>query len=59
MDKKREKYIMENEKNEMKKKPGKVLPWLAAVLLVAALAARAAVPCPRAWLRRSGTSAHS
>ena len=43
MDKKREKYIMENEKNEMKKKPGKVLPWLAAVLLVAALAARAAV----------------
>ena len=38
MDKKREKYIMENEKNEMKKKPGKVLPWLAAVLLAAALA---------------------
>ena len=37
---------MENEKNEMKKKPGKVLPWLAAVLLVAALAARAAVPVP-------------
>ena len=37
MDKKREKYIMENEKNEMKKKPGKVLPWLAAVLLAAAL----------------------
>lgn len=37
---------MENEKNEMKKKPGKVLPWLAAVLLVAALAARAAVPAP-------------
>ena len=29
---------MENEKNEMKKKPGKVLPWLAAVLLAAALA---------------------
>lgn len=46
MDKKREKYIMENEKNEMKKKPGKVLPWLAAVLLAAALAARAAVPVP-------------
>ena len=37
---------MENEKNEMKKKPGKVLPWLAAVLLAAALAARAAVPVP-------------
>lgn len=46
MDKKREKYIMENEKNEMKKKPGKVLPWLAAVLLAAALAARVAVPVP-------------
>lgn len=30
----------------MKKKPGKVLPWLAAVLLAAALAARAAVPVP-------------
>ena len=37
---------MENEKNEMKKKPGKVLPWLAAVLLAAALAARAVVPVP-------------
>lgn len=37
---------MENEKSEMKKKPGKVLPWLAAVLLAAALAARAAVPVP-------------
>ena len=28
MDKKREKYIMENEKNEMKKKPGKLSNWI-------------------------------
>lgn len=37
---------MENEKNGMKKKSGKVLPWVAAVLLLAALVARAAVPAP-------------
>ena len=71
---------MENDKNEMKKKPGKVLPWLAAVLLAGAItllalwcqpnALRSVLavfrgqrgrrcPCPRACLRRSGTSAHS